>query len=47
MVADFHSFYVGLALENVDKIFAPEGLMDAVIDSKVPDIEAIEVRGEK
>ena len=33
----------GLALEDVDKLFAPEGLMDAVIDSKVPDVEAIEV----
>lgn len=34
----------GLALEDVDKLFAPEGIMDAVRDQKVPDVETLEVR---
>ncbi|GAB7324710.1 hypothetical protein MBLNU13_g08573t1 [Cladosporium sp. NU13] len=34
----------GLALEDVDKLFAPEGIMDAMRDQKVPDVETFEVR---
>lgn len=33
----------GLALEDVDKLFAPEGIMDAMRDQKVPDVETFEV----
>jgi hypothetical protein len=35
---------IGLALEDVDKLFAPEGIMDAMRDQKVPDVETFEVR---
>lgn len=34
----------GLALEDVDKLFAPEGIMDAMRDQKIPDVETYEVR---
>jgi hypothetical protein len=34
----------GLALEDVDQLFAPEGIMDAMRDQKVPDVETFEVR---
>lgn len=37
---------IGLALEDVDKLFAPEGIMDAMRDQKVPDVETFEVRRE-
>jgi hypothetical protein len=36
--------FTGLALEDVDKLFAPEGIMDAMRDQKVPDVETFEVR---
>ena len=36
--------FTGLALEDVDKLFAPEGIMDAMRDQKVPDVETLEVR---
>lgn len=36
----------GLALEDVDKLFAPEGVMDAIRDQKIPDVETFEVRRE-
>jgi hypothetical protein len=37
-------FVPGLALEDVDKLFAPEGIMEAMRDQKVPDVETFEVR---
>lgn len=33
----------GLALEDVDRLFAPEGIMDAMRDQKLPDVETLEV----
>jgi len=34
----------GLALEDVDKLFAPDGMLEAILDQKVPDVEEVEVR---
>jgi hypothetical protein len=36
----------GLALEDVDKLFAPDGMLEAILDQKVADIETVEVRKE-
>jgi hypothetical protein len=34
----------GLALEDVDKLFAPDGMLEAILDQKGPDVEEVEVR---
>jgi hypothetical protein len=36
----------GLALEDVDKLFAPDGTLEVMLDQKIPDAETVEVRRE-
>jgi hypothetical protein len=39
------TFVIGLALEDVDRLFACDEMVDAILDQKKqPDVETIEVR---
>jgi hypothetical protein len=39
------TFVIGLALEDVDRLFASDEMVDAILDQKKqPDVETIEVR---
>jgi hypothetical protein len=39
------TFVIGLALEDVDRLFAPDEMVDAILDQKKqPDVETVEVR---
>jgi hypothetical protein len=40
------TFVIGLALEDVDRLFASDEMVDAILDQKKPDVETVEVRRE-
>jgi hypothetical protein len=40
------TFVIGLALEDVDRLFASDEMVDAMLDQKKPEVETVEVRRE-